>query len=228
MDGTMAGIFGVDWRQTLLIAAASYLVTRHAWIAWRRGQGRHAAPALDLRPHVVPFLKATFAGSVMVFVLHDVVPGVPVLIPGDLVSVQGLLIRLAVLLGMVMLVSVIAPLAMIAALSLRALGVPRGWLDVGAGMACMALGLFGNLAFGGTAEGFQPQMLCFLLAGGYGGFVFWRAQGYPGTSRGAAGRVEAGRRAVEVAAALSSGPQGTLDAARAMRPREGLRRRRGL
>ncbi|MDQ8699528.1 hypothetical protein [Hyphomicrobium sp. LHD-15] len=65
----------------------------------------------------------------------------------------------------------------------RLLRVPRGWADIGIGLV---LGAGLGIAFGMSSEpdGNKSAMMALAMTtGGFvGGFAFWRAQGYPGTT----------------------------------------------
>lgn len=67
----------------------------------------------------------------------------------------------------------------------RLLAVPRGWADIGIGFL-LGLGLGVGMAV--TSADSQSLITAVAITAGglVGGFAFWRAQGYPGTSSGVA------------------------------------------
>ncbi|HEX2842898.1 hypothetical protein [Hyphomicrobium sp.] len=69
----------------------------------------------------------------------------------------------------------------------RLLSIPRGWADLGIGLTLgMGLGIATAMS-SGPDTGKSMMMGLAMTAGGFiGGFAFWRAQGYPGTSSGSA------------------------------------------
>jgi len=69
----------------------------------------------------------------------------------------------------------------------RLLSVPRGWADIGIGLM-LGVGLGTAVAMSNPpGDGKSLMMALAMTAGGFiGGFAFWRAQGYPGTSSGSA------------------------------------------
>lgn len=69
----------------------------------------------------------------------------------------------------------------------RLLAVPRGWADMAIGLI-LGGGLGVAVVMGNAIDDGRYLMTALALtAGGFvGGFAFWRAQGYPGTSRSSA------------------------------------------
>jgi hypothetical protein len=69
----------------------------------------------------------------------------------------------------------------------RLLSIPRGWADIGIG-SILGSGLGTAVAMSNTSgdEKSLTMALAMTAGGCVGGFAFWRAQGYPGTSYGAA------------------------------------------
>lgn len=69
----------------------------------------------------------------------------------------------------------------------RLLSIPRGWADIGIGLT-LGVGLGVAVAMSSTPDDGKSMMMALAMtAGGFiGGFAFWRAQGYPGTSSGTA------------------------------------------
>jgi hypothetical protein len=69
----------------------------------------------------------------------------------------------------------------------RLLSIPRGWADLGIGFV-LGIGLGIAVAMSNPpGEQKSLMMVLAMTAGGLmGGFAFWRAQGYPGTSSGTA------------------------------------------
>ncbi len=73
----------------------------------------------------------------------------------------------------------------------RLLSIPRGWSDLGIGLT-LGIGLGIATALSGTPGDDKSMMMALAMtAGGFiGGFAFWRAQGYPGTSSGTAAALD--------------------------------------
>jgi hypothetical protein len=67
----------------------------------------------------------------------------------------------------------------------RLLSIPRGWADLGIGLL-LGSGLGIAVAMTGPAVDRKSILTALALTAGglMGGFAFWRAQGYPGASRG--------------------------------------------
>ncbi len=62
----------------------------------------------------------------------------------------------------------------------RLMQVPRGYSDVLIGGLCGSIMMLPDLTSGDMPE---PITICFTLGGLAGGFVYWRARGYPGLDR---------------------------------------------
>lgn len=73
----------------------------------------------------------------------------------------------------------------------RLLSIPRGWADIGIGVT-LGAGLGTAVAMTGPPdEGRSLMTTLAMTAGGFvGGFAFWRAQGYPGTSAAGAATLD--------------------------------------
>lgn len=71
----------------------------------------------------------------------------------------------------------------------RLLSVPRGWSDIGIGTV-LGVGLGVATAMTNPDDKALQTALAIAAGGIVGGFAFWRAQGYPGASSGAAAALD--------------------------------------
>lgn len=73
----------------------------------------------------------------------------------------------------------------------RLVSIPRGWADIGIGLI-LGSGLGLAVALTSPGEEAKSMMLALAMTAGgvMGGFAFWRAQGYPGTSSGSAAALD--------------------------------------
>lgn len=197
-----------DTFNTLFLCAIGYLVARKLYDKFREAQGIEAAPSnLDFRGMFVPYLKAVFAGAVFVFVMWEFLPGSPIEdMAGD--GLSSWMVRLAVMMSIVPLVMITTPFVLLAGLAVRALKVRRGVADVLTGVIGATLGPLGSAIFGPQQMELSqaiPFVAAFPFAGAVGGFVFWRAMGYPGLSKSTARSVERTRSGAEALSDVAGG-----------------------
>jgi len=179
---------------TLFMCAIAYLVARKLYDKFREAQGiEKPSTTLDLRGMFGPYLKAVVAGAAFVFVMWEFIPGSPI----EDMARDGLsswMVRLAVLMSIIPLIMITTPFILLAGLAVRALKVRRGVADVLTGMI-ESMELTQALAF----------IAGFPFAGAVGGFVFWRAMGYPGVAKSTARSVERTRTGAEAVSEAAGG-----------------------
>ena len=193
---------------TLFICAIVYLLARLIYGKFREAQGIEKSPStLDFRGMVWPYLKAVFAGAAFVFVVWEFIPGSPIeQMAGD--GPPSWMVRLAVLMSIVPLVMITTPFILLAGLAVRALKVRRGVADVLTGITGATLGPLGSALFGPQSMEFNQAfgfIAGFPFAGAVGGFVFWRAMGYPGVAKSTARSVERTRTGAEAVSGAAGG-----------------------
>ena len=193
---------------TLFICAIAYLIARKLYDGFRQAQGiEKPSTNLDLRGMLWPYLKAVFAGAVFVFVMWEFIPGSPIEdMAGD--GLSSWMVRIAVLMSIIPLVMITTPFILLAGLAVRALKVRRGVADVLTGVTGATLGPLGSALFGPQPMEFD-QAIAFIagfpFAGAVGGFVFWRAMGYPGVAKSTARSVERTRTGAEAVSEAAGG-----------------------
>lgn len=193
---------------TLFMCAIAYLVARKLYDKFREAQGiEKPSTTLDLRGMFGPYLKAVVAGAAFVFVMWEFIPGSPI----EDMARDGLsswMVRFAVLMSIIPLVMITTPFILLAGLAVRALKVRRGVADVLTGMIGATLGPLGSALFGPQSMELT-QALAFIagfpFAGAVGGFVFWRAMGYPGVAKSTARSVERTRTGAEAVSEAAGG-----------------------
>ncbi len=178
---------------TLFMCAIFYLVARRIYDKFREARGiSKPSSNINLQGLFWPYIKAVIAGAAFAFVMWEFIPGSPI----EEMAGNGLsswMVRLAVMMSIIPLVMITTPFIILAGIGIRALNLRRGVSDIATGVIGATLGPLGSALFSPQPMPLSeaiPFVAAFPFAGAIGGFVFWRAVGYPGLNRQTARTIE--------------------------------------